>query len=110
MSPSIEAIVAKRPDFVIGVSSATDPAKARELESLGFKVTLISLASLSDILSSIKDIARLLGRADVGEQLVDKINRQIDQTKETGRTGAASLHSLGCRAAAAGGGGRKKLY
>lgn len=82
MSPSIEAIVAKRPDFVIGVSSATDPAKARELENLGFKVTLISLASLSDILSSIKDIARLLGRTDVGEQLVDKINRQIDQTKK----------------------------
>jgi iron complex transport system substrate-binding protein len=82
MSPSIEAIVAKRPDFVIGVSSATDPAKARELENLGFKVTLISLASLSDILSSIKDIARLLGRADVGEQLVDKINRQIDQTQK----------------------------
>jgi iron complex transport system substrate-binding protein len=82
MSPSIEAIVAKRPDFVIGVSSATDPAKARELENLGFKVTLISLASLSDILSSIKDIARLLGRADVGEQLVDKIKRQIDQTKK----------------------------
>jgi iron complex transport system substrate-binding protein len=82
MSPSIEAIVAKRPDFVIGVSSATDPAKARELENLGFKVTLISLAGLSDIFSSIKDIARLLGRADVGEQLVDKINRQIDQTKK----------------------------
>jgi iron complex transport system substrate-binding protein len=82
MSPSIEAILAKRPDFVIGVSSATDPAKARELENLGFKVTLISLAGLSDILSSIKDIARLLGRADVGEQLVDKIKRQIDQTKK----------------------------
>ncbi len=81
-SPSIEAIVAKQPNFVIGVSSATDPAKARELENLGFKVTLISLASLSDILSSIKDIARLLGRAEVGEQLVDKINRQIDQTKK----------------------------
>ena len=81
-SPSIEAIVAKQPNFVIGVSSATDPAKARELENLGFKVTLISLASLGDILTSIKDIARLLGRAEVGEQLVDKINRQIDQTKK----------------------------
>ena len=81
-SPSIEAIVAKRPNFVIGVSSATDPAKARELENLGFKVTLISLASLGDILTSIKDIARLLGRAEVGEQLVDKIEREIDQTKK----------------------------
>src|ERR1043165_1036300 len=29
MSPSIEAIVAKRPDLVIGVTGATDPIKAR---------------------------------------------------------------------------------
>src|SRR6185437_10035793 len=29
-NPSLEAIVAKRPDLVIGVSSATEPAKARE--------------------------------------------------------------------------------
>ena len=35
MSPSLEAIAAKRPDFVIGVSSATDPVKAREMERLG---------------------------------------------------------------------------
>jgi iron complex transport system substrate-binding protein len=82
MSPSIEAVIAKRPDFVIGVRSATDPAKARELERLGFKVTLISLASLSDILTSIKDIARLLGRAEAGEKLAHKINQQIDETKK----------------------------
>ena len=82
MSPSIEAIVAKRPDFVIGVSSATDPGKARELERLGLKVTLISLASLSDILDSIKEVARLLGNAGVGEELANKITRQIDQTKK----------------------------
>ena len=81
MSPSIEAIISKRPDFVIGVSSATDPTKARELERLGFKVTLISLASLNDILTSIKDIARLLGRAEAGAKLVNEINRQIDETK-----------------------------
>jgi iron complex transport system substrate-binding protein len=82
MSPSIEAIVAKRPDFVIGVSSATDPMKARELERLGLKVTLISLASLSDILTSMKDIARLLGHLEAGEKIAHKITRQIDETKK----------------------------
>ena len=35
MNPSLEAVAAKRPDFVIGVSSATDPVKAREMERLG---------------------------------------------------------------------------
>lgn len=82
MNPSIEAIVAQRPDFVIGVSGATDPVKAKELERLGFKVTLISLASLSDILNSIKSIALLLGSPEVGEKLAHKISRQIDEVKK----------------------------
>jgi iron complex transport system substrate-binding protein len=82
MSPSLETIVAKRPDVVIGVSSATDPAKAREMERLGLRVTLISLASVSDILSSIKSIARFLGRPQAGEKLVRKITLQMDQVRE----------------------------
>jgi iron complex transport system substrate-binding protein len=82
MSPSLEVIVAKRPDLVIGVSSATDPVKAREMERLGLKVTLISLASVSDILSSIKSIARLLGNPQAGEGLVRKITRHFDEVKK----------------------------
>ncbi|HEX9662560.1 MAG TPA: cobalamin-binding protein [Candidatus Binatia bacterium] len=82
MSPSLEAIVAKRPDFVIGVGSATDPVKAREMERLGLKVTLISLASVSDILNSIKSIARLLGSPQAGEKLVRKITLQFDIVKK----------------------------
>jgi iron complex transport system substrate-binding protein len=82
MSPSLEMIIAKRPGIVIGVSSATDPAKAREMERLGLKVTLISLASVNDILSSIKNIASLLGSPEAGEKLVRKITLQMDQVKE----------------------------
>jgi iron complex transport system substrate-binding protein len=81
MSPSIEVIAAKRPDIVIGVSSATDPVKAREMERLGLKVTLISLASVSDILNSVKSIARLLGNPAAGKELVDKIVGQFDDVK-----------------------------
>ena len=82
MSPSLEVIVAQRPDLVIGVSSATHPVTVREMERLGLKITLISLASVSDILSSIKNIARSLGNPDAGEQLVRKINRQLDEVKK----------------------------
>src|SRR6266550_4175535 len=67
---------------VIGVSSATDPVKAREMERLGLKVTLISLASVNDILGSIKSIARLLGNPEAGEKLVDKITLQFDEIKK----------------------------
>ena len=82
MTPSLEVIVAQRPDLVIGVSSATDPATAREIERLGLEVTLISLASVSDILRSIKTIARLSGNPDAGERVVRKITRQIDAVRK----------------------------
>ncbi|MGH7875651.1 MAG: ABC transporter substrate-binding protein [Candidatus Binatia bacterium] len=82
MSPSLEVIVAKRPDLVIGVSSATDPVKARELERLGLKVRLISLASVSEILNSIQSIAGWLGNPQAGERLVQKITLQFNQVKQ----------------------------
>jgi iron complex transport system substrate-binding protein len=91
MSPSLETILAKQPDLVIGASSATDPAKAREMERLGLKVTLISLATVNDILASIKRIAALLGNAESGERLAHKITREIDQVRR--RVAAAPRRS-----------------
>lgn len=82
MSPSLEVIVAQRPDLVLGVSSATDPVKAREMERLGLKVNLISLASVKDILGSIKGVARLLENPEAGERLARKITLQIDRVKQ----------------------------
>jgi iron complex transport system substrate-binding protein len=87
MNPSLEVIVAKKPDVVIGVNTATDPAKAREMERLGLRVTLISVASLNDILTGIKSIARLMGSPQTGEQLVAKIDANIQAIKK--RVGAA---------------------
>jgi iron complex transport system substrate-binding protein len=81
MSPSLETIVATRPDLVIGVTSATDPAKAREMERLGLKVRLISLSSLSDILNSIRRMSSLLGSPEAGEKLVNEISAQIQAVK-----------------------------
>src|SRR5690348_3825560 len=78
MSPSLEVIAAKQPDLVIGVTGATDPARAREIERLGIKITLVSVSSVSEILSSFKRIAALLGDPDAGATLVEKITAQFD--------------------------------
>lgn len=82
MKPSLEAIVAKRPDLVLGVRGATDPTTAREMERLGLKVNLISLDSVSEILASMKSIARLLGNPDAGERLAKHIAGQIERVKQ----------------------------
>jgi iron complex transport system substrate-binding protein len=81
MSPSLEMIAAKRPDLVIGVAGATDPAKAREMERLGLKIALVSLSTVSEILSSFKRIAALLGDAEAGERLARKLTLQFDKVR-----------------------------
>jgi len=81
MSPSLEVIAAKEPDLVIGVVGATDPSKAREIERLGMKIALVSVSSVSEILSSFKQIAALLGDPDAGARLVEKIDVQFDKVK-----------------------------
>lgn len=82
MNPSLEAIVARQPDLILGVKGATDPVSARELERLGLNVRLISLATVGEILSAFKDIARLLGNPAAGEKLAAKISAQIDRVKQ----------------------------
>ncbi len=81
-NPSVEAIVAARPDLVIGVSDSSHPVKTKELEQLGIKVALISVASLDEILNSFKSVARMLGRQEAGDKLAQKITRQFEEVKK----------------------------
>ena len=81
-NPSLEAIVAKRPDLVIGVNDSSHPVKAREMERLGIKVALISVGSLNDILNSFRSVAHLLGSPEAGERLVHKITLQFEEVKK----------------------------
>ncbi|HEX2230306.1 MAG TPA: cobalamin-binding protein, partial [Candidatus Binatia bacterium] len=82
MNASLETIVAKRPDVVLGVNSATDPIKAREMERLGLKVKLISLANVKEIFASIKSIAALMGSEEAGEQMVARITEQMERVRK----------------------------
>ncbi|MBI3000499.1 MAG: ABC transporter substrate-binding protein [Deltaproteobacteria bacterium] len=82
VNPSLEAIVAKRPDLVIGVTGATDPVKAREMKRLGLKVVLVSVSNLGDVLNSIRSIAQLLRNENAGEKLVAKITTQVQEVKK----------------------------
>jgi iron complex transport system substrate-binding protein len=74
--------MAKQPDLVIGVSGATNPAKAKEMEGLGLRVNLISLSSLSDVLESMRTIARLLGVPEAGQTLARNIAGRIQNVKK----------------------------
>jgi len=82
MNPSLEAVLAKKPDLILGVTGATDPVKAREMERLGLKVVLVSVANLNDILASTRIIGALLGSDKAGENLAAKITAQVEEVKK----------------------------
>ncbi len=82
MNPSLEAVMAQRPDLVIGVARATDPVRAREMERLGLKLLLVPLTNFGDILDSIRTISRRLGSGAAGEKLAAKIRAEVDDVKK----------------------------
>jgi iron complex transport system substrate-binding protein len=73
INASLEAVVAQRPDIVIGVDDANQSVKAREMRQLGLKVSLVSMNSVIEILKSVKSIAEWMGDAPEGEKLVRKM-------------------------------------
>lgn len=91
MSPSSEAIFAKRPDLVIGVRGGIEPAKARELERLGLRLAQVRLSSIDDILRALETVARWLGNAAAGATAARAIARQVEQVKQ--RVAAAPRRS-----------------
>jgi iron complex transport system substrate-binding protein len=82
ISPNIEAIMAKRPDLVIGISGATDPQKSKELKRLGVNLVLVSVSNLNEIVGSMKYVASLLGNQEAGKKLVTKIESQVLEVKK----------------------------
>jgi len=82
INPSLEAIAGQRPDLVIGVNDSNHPVKAREIERLGMKVSLVSVRSVSEILQSISSIALWMGNPEAGQAIVRKITARFDEVKK----------------------------
>ncbi len=82
MNPSLEAVMAKKPDLVIGVTGATDPVKAREMERVGLKVVLVSVSNFAEVLAAIRSIAGRSGSRDAGEKLAGRIGAEVEAVKK----------------------------
>jgi len=81
--PSIEAVMAKQPDLVVGVRGGANRDIMLRMRNLGLKVEIVSVDSLSDIFTTIRFLARLVGREAAGEQLLSSIQAQINQVRRT---------------------------
>jgi ABC-type Fe3+-hydroxamate transport system substrate-binding protein len=73
--PSLEAIVALRPDLVVLVPSAEQRDLRARLESLGTEVLALENHTLAQLLASIESLGGRVGRAQAARGRVDAIRR-----------------------------------
>lgn len=76
-SPSVEKALAAKPDLVVG-TRGNPPDFISALRGAGCPVFTVDPRTLDDIFRMIRDIARLVGRQERGEQVVGEMRRRLE--------------------------------
>jgi cobalamin transport system substrate-binding protein len=78
LNPSLEKIVALKPDLVLGDAEANRRETADELQRLGVPLYGLSAHSVEDTLRSIEDLGLVLGREAEAKTLVAGLRKRIE--------------------------------
>ena len=81
LAPSVESVVAVRPDLVIAVPSPGNRESVRAIERTGVRVLVVQDRQLDDLFTSIRTIAEALGIAEAGERLAREIRAALDAVR-----------------------------
>ncbi len=76
LTAKIEKILALRPDCVFGFSDLQADIAA-ELIRRGVQVTVFNQRSVEEIFSMLYQVAAMVGQADLGEQLIEKMKQHL---------------------------------
>ncbi len=87
VDPSVEAVVALKPDLVLVQPGAGNQRPVEALAALGIPVVALRLASVDDVLVGLRATALALGRAEKGEALA----RALEETRERVRARSLGL-------------------
>ena len=79
VNPSLERIVALKPDLALGTPEANRRETADQLERLGIPVYGATASTLEGTLASIEDLGKVLGRAAESSRLVAQMQARIDR-------------------------------
>lgn len=77
LTPNIEAILAKRPDLVIGVPTPGNRSPVEALERVGLRVLIVDPHTIADIDTATERIAAAIGRSAAGRSLVQQIGVEM---------------------------------
>ena len=80
--PNVEAIVALRPDLVVGQQGFIRADVLAKLEQLKIPTFIMDAKSLEDILSHIQTMGRIVGRPAIANDLASALRQRISMIKE----------------------------
>ena len=81
VNPSLERIVALKPDLALGTPEANRRETADQLERLGIPVYGVTANTLQGTLASIEDLGTVLGRTAEANRLVAQMRARIDRVE-----------------------------
>lgn len=93
IDPSLEAIVALRPDVVFTARSANAHSTTDTLERLGVPVYVSNVATLDDIERDVRGIGEAAGRAEEARRVAAALRARIDAVRARG-AGRAPVRAL----------------
>jgi iron complex transport system substrate-binding protein len=86
VAPSLEAIVALRPDLVIATNEGTREDTFTQLSRVGVPVYLVAAHHVADATSLMRRLGALTGRDSAAVPLVTRLEQRIEAVKEAVRT------------------------
>ena len=81
LTPSVEVVLATRPDLVIAVPSPGNREAVRALERVGVRMLVVHDRTLADLWTSIAQVADALGVPGAGERLVGDVAGRLDAVR-----------------------------
>lgn len=82
MNPSVEQILALKPDLVLAPQDMIRPDLLQHLDRVKVPTFVLQAAQLEDVLAQIQTIARLFDRTTAGDELAAHIRQRIAAVKE----------------------------
>jgi iron complex transport system substrate-binding protein len=82
VNPSLERIVALKPDLVLGSADANRRETADQLERLGIPLYGLAAHTLEDTLRSMGELGRVLGREAEAEALLARLRARIESVEK----------------------------
>jgi iron complex transport system substrate-binding protein len=81
LDPSVEAVVALRPDLVLWLTDGGAHAAVRRIAALGIPVLAFPVLSVADVVAATRGVAGALGDQPAGERLAGELEAAIARTR-----------------------------